>query len=292
MRETRLVVLGLTSLALSACSAAADGKGGTDGTGSGTTDHSETTAAATTATNEATTTDSLKKKAPKSLDVYFADCNEYAGFVPIPEANAAPFVPAPYQVAATGGVANFIARLASCQVVSIDGGPSHPGIVEQLGVNIVPPDNTGDINNYTGWYDTNSFELATALDEAGIEALYDPFLEFKVKGDIFGGEAHVTISSLFDPTFLIDSDVETPTASTPATPFLANWWQNGRVMKSDYPNIFFGPFTSPNVVIKTLPHTKLAKLLGGTSGTFGDGLSVFDHIVAGTMHVGPATITN
>ena len=63
-------------------------------------------------------------------------------------------------------------------------------------------------------------------------------------------------------------------------------------MKSDYPNIFFGPFDSPNVVIKTLPHTKLAQLLGGTSGTFRDGLSVFDHIVGGTMHVGPATITN
>ncbi len=290
MRETRLVVLGMASLALAACSAGAESTGGTDGTGSGA-DHSATTSAASS-TNASTEADSLTKKAPKSLDVYFADCNEYAGFVAIPEANAAPFVPAPYQVAASGGVANFIARLASCQVVSIEGGPSHPGIVEQLGVNIVPPDGTGDINNYTGWYDTNSFELATALDEAGIEALYDPFLEFKVKGDIFGGEAHVTISSIFDPTFLIDSDVETPTAATPATPFLANWWQNGRVMKSDYPNIFFGPFTSPNVVIKTLPHTKLAQLLGGTSGTFGDGLSVFDHIVAGTMHVGPATVTD
>jgi hypothetical protein len=286
MSDSRIVGIGLAALALMACSA------GAEGTGTDTADKSDTATTATS-TNATTETDSLTVAKPgKPLDVYFANCNEYAGFVTIPEANAAPFVPAPYKVATSGGTANFIARLASCQTVSINGGPSHPGIVEQLGVNIVPPDGTGDINNYTGWYDTNSAELASALRASGINALYDPLLVYEVKGNPFGGEAHVTIGSALLPTFLIDSDVETPTASTQPIPYLANWWQNGAVMKSDYPVIWFGPFDSPGVVIKTLPHTALASLLGGTSATFSTNLSVFDHIEYGTMHVGPATVTN
>ena len=61
-------------------------------------------------------------------------------------------------------------RVADCRALSIDGGAPEAGIVAQLGVSIVSPDGTGDINNYTAWYYTTSKRLAVALRHLGVRA--------------------------------------------------------------------------------------------------------------------------
>ena len=229
-----------------------------------------------------------------SVDVDFSNCTEYAGFVPVPLANAAPFVPAGYAVAlASPGEANAIVRVAHCASVVIDGQATGAGTVAQLGVNIVPPDGTGDINNYTVWYDTNGLALSQALRRAGIDAAYDPALVYERRPDRDGATARLIIANGVDPAppFVIDSQVLIPTAATQAIDFTANWWQTNRgataEMASDFPNILFGA-ESTGVTIEVVPGTRLEELLGAPRGTF-VGLSVSNVIPAGHMHVAPAS---
>jgi hypothetical protein len=230
-----------------------------------------------------------------TLDVDFANCTEYAGFVPVPLANAAPLVPAGYSIAlGSPGEANAIVRVAHCASVVVEGTATGPGTVAQLGVNVVPPNGTGDINNYTVWYDTDGLALAEGLRHAGIDAAFDPFLFYDLRPTGNGTTANLVIVNGFlpAPPFLVDSTVLIPTSATQPIDFTANWWQTNSgstaVMASDFPNILFGA-ESTGVTIEVVPETPLGKLIGASSGTF-VGLSVSNVIPSATMHVGPGTL--
>jgi hypothetical protein len=230
-----------------------------------------------------------------TLDVDFANCTEYAGFVPVPLANATPLVPAGYSIAlASPGEGNAIVRVAHCASVVVAGKASGPGTVAQLGVNIVPPNGTGDINNYTVWYDTDGVALWAGLRGAGIDAALDPILFYDRLPSSDGTTARLIVANGVDPAppFIIDSTVLIPTSQTQAIDFTANWWQTNSgqpaVMASDFPNILFGA-ESTGVTIEVVPGTKLAKLLGADVGTF-VGLSVSNVIPTAHMQVGPATL--
>jgi hypothetical protein len=229
----------------------------------------------------------------RTLDVAFADCTEYAGFVPVPLANASALVPAGFSVAAAApGTANAIVRVAQCSSVVVAGAPTGAGTVAQLGVNVVSPDGTGDINNYTVWYDTDGLLLAQGLRKAGVDAAFDPFVFYdrRLKGD--GSSARLLIANGFTPPppFVVTGTVLVPTPATVPIDFTANWWQtnNGATAKmaSDFPNILFGA-ESDGVTIEVVPGTKLGKLIGAESAAF-VGLSVSNVIPSATMHVGPA----
>jgi hypothetical protein len=230
-----------------------------------------------------------------TLDVDFANCTEYAGFVPVPLANAAPLVPAGYSVAiGSPGEANAIVRVAHCASVVVAGKATGAGTVAQLGVNIVAPQGTGDINNYTVWYDTDGAALWAGLRGAGIDAAFDPILFYDRLPNSNGTTARLVVANGVDPTppFIIDSTVLIPTSQTQPIDFTANWWQTNSgqtaVMASDFPNILFGA-ESTGVTIEVVPGTKLAKLLGSDVGTF-VGLSVSNVIPTAHMQVGPATL--
>jgi hypothetical protein len=211
----------------------------------------------------------------------------------VPVANAAPFVPAAYTIAlGAPGEANAIVRVAQCASVVVRGQSSGPGIVAQLGVNIVSPDGTGDINNYAVWYGTDGLALASGLRQAGVAAQFDPWLFYQRLPSANGTTARVLIANAEPPPpFIIDSVVLIPTPATQPIDFTAHWWQtNGATtaeMASDFPNILFGP-ESDGVTIEAVPGTKLAKLLGADVATF-VGLSVANVIPTAHMHVGPAS---
>jgi hypothetical protein len=230
-----------------------------------------------------------------TLDVAFASCTEYAGFVPVPLANAARLVPSGFTVAlAAPGEANAIVRVAHCASVVVAGRGTGAGTVAQLGVNIVSPDGTGDINNYTVWYDTDGAILFAALRQAGVNAAFDPLFFYSRQPKSDGTSAALVVANGFAPAppFVIDSTVLIPTSATQAIDFKANWWQeNGGAtakMASDFPNILFGP-ESTGVTIEVIPGTQLGNLIGAATGTF-VGLSVSNVIPSATMHVAPATL--
>ena len=97
-----------------------------------------------------------------SFKVQFAGCTEFVGWGPVSLAAAQPLVPAGYVIAgATNGQAAIVVRATSCEGVSVDKSPAEATELSQIGINLVAPDGTGDINNYTVIYVTNNRELAT-----------------------------------------------------------------------------------------------------------------------------------
>jgi hypothetical protein len=62
-------------------------------------------------------------------------------------------VPAGYVIAgAAKGQAAIVVRATSCQGVAVGQSLPQPTELSQIGINLVAPDGTGDINNYTVVY--------------------------------------------------------------------------------------------------------------------------------------------
>jgi hypothetical protein len=96
-----------------------------------------------------------------SFTVHFAGCTEFAGWGPVSLAEAQPLVPAGYVIAgAAMGQAAIVVRATSCLGVAVGQSPAQPTELSQIGINLVAPDGTGDINNYTVIYVTNNQALA------------------------------------------------------------------------------------------------------------------------------------
>jgi hypothetical protein len=165
--------------------------------------------------------------------------------------------------------------------------------VLQIGVNIVPPNGTGDINNYTVFYLTTSHALAVGLQRAGIRAVEDPFLVFAPTTNPDGiGHIFLLNGFLPAPPLLIDSPAVSPTPTTTPTNFIAEWWQGNSVevvdMYGTYPGILFGA-ESPDVNLLVPPGSPLAEWIGGTKINF-SALSVENEIPTAHLHVGPVTL--
>src|SRR5215831_9602117 len=110
-----------------------------------------------------------------SFTVHFSGCTEFAGWGPVSLAEAQPLVPSGYTIAgAEMGQASIVVRATSCEGVSVGQSAAKPTEVSQIGINLVPPDRTGDINNYTVIYVTNNLSLAEHLQVAGWPAVFDP----------------------------------------------------------------------------------------------------------------------
>jgi hypothetical protein len=110
-----------------------------------------------------------------SFTVHFSECTEFAGWGPISLAAAQPLVPAGYVIAgAASGQAAIVVRATSCESASMDQWPAQPTVLSQIGINVVAPDATGDINNYTLIYLTNNRMLAEYFQVAGLPAILMP----------------------------------------------------------------------------------------------------------------------
>jgi hypothetical protein len=117
--------------------------------------------------------------------------------------------------------------------------------VSQIGVVLVPPDGSGDINNYTLSYTTNSLRLAVKLELAGLPVTLDPDLVYEITPDPPGaaGELFSEVSPLASPSWFLSGVMGDPTPG-PTFPFVANWWykaRQGRLkMSSSIPLLNYG----------------------------------------------------
>lgn len=202
-----------------------------------------------------------------SFGVEFTDCSELASITTISVAKARTIVPASFTLG--GGVSGvpFVVRVADCDAVSIDGSAPEAGTVAQLGVSIVSPDGTGDINNYTAWYYTTSQRLALKLRKLGVPAQWVPRLGY----DVVPNSANTGTLSIDvaagHPAFRVDAPVIEPTSA--AVAFQANWWiQSGTQrtkMSTPIPAIRFGSATA---TLMTPRHGQLGRLLDRSTVTF------------------------
>ena len=203
----------------------------------------------------------------RDFSVDFHNCTEFAGEGPVSLAVAQTLVPKDdfTITGASSGIANIVVRATSCEEVLVDREHPQPTSLSQIGINIVAPDGTGDINNYTFIYVSNNRYLVASFRRAGLPAIYDPQLTYeynpattKVAGSLYVGAG-------VDPLphfFIYGPETEPPPHS--AVPFLANWWYASSfgqmLQQTDIPNISFG---TSSVTLFTSKNSVLGQLIGG-----------------------------
>ncbi len=196
----------------------------------------------------------------------FSGCTEFAGVGPVDFARASALVPSVFSTLAVGSTGGIVVRATSCTGVSVNGGRKTATRLSQIGVEIVPPDGTGDINNYTLIYVSDNAELVSAFQCAGVPALFDPTLTYQFTYDSTGkaGELYVEAESLGLPAYFLTGTETDPTA--PGSDFKANWWYaDGRTVvkqASDFPDIAFG---TSSISLHTDRTSFLGKLIGGNT---------------------------
>ena len=201
--------------------------------------------------------------------VAFTDCVESIGVGLIPTEQAQALVPPEFHVVGEGQpVTPLVVRTADCGI-AVDGHRPKAGSIVQIGVVIVPPDFTGDINNYTLWYYTSDAKLAHNLDKLGINAQHVPTIDYDYEpsGNSNPSRLFVAVPRPGNPRLTLEGTVIESQA--PAGSFEANWWvKNGnRVVKMDtlVPSISIG---GANLVLTTDANSRLGHLIGGSSAGF------------------------
>lgn len=200
------------------------------------------------------------------FSVDFSQCTEFAGVGPVDLARASSLVPSAFTTLPVGSTAAIVVRATSCASAQVNGADGVPTIISQIGIEIVPPDGTGDINNYTLIYVTDNVQLALAFRLAGLPALFDPTLtyEFTYDSTAKSGELYVESQGPGLPPYFLTGTETDPSGA--GSDFKANWWYQGfaGVIKqaSDFPDIAFG---TANVSLHTSRESALGKLIGGNT---------------------------
>ena len=213
----------------------------------------------------------------RSFTAHFSGCTEFVGWGPVSLTEAQPLVPAGYVIAgAAKGQAAIVVRATSCQGVAVGQSSAQPTELSQIGINLVPPDGTGDINNYTVIYVTNNRTLAEHFQTAGLPAVLDPQLTYEFTPDSSGtsGQLYVTAAGEELPAyFLFGTETDPPPNSQQS--FLANWWFTGHGGKmkqsTSFPVISFG---TAAVTLYTSNTSLLGNLIGGNTDSNFSFLSV------------------
>jgi len=200
------------------------------------------------------------------FSVNFSNCSEFVGVGPVDLTKAAALVPSGFTTLVVGTSASIVIRATSCEKVTVNNGRAVPTVISQIGVQVVAPDGTGDINNYTLIYVTNNPDLALAFQSLGLPALFDPTITYEFTYDSTGkaGELYVKAGSFNLPDYFLIGTETDPT--TGGIDFKANWWfaaRAGRIKQaSEFPNITFG---FANVSLHTSRNSALGKLIGGNT---------------------------
>lgn len=208
-------------------------------------------------------------RAPPSFSVVFENCTEFAGLGPIASTQTQGLVPAGYSAAAFGpGVSGIVSRTASCERVSVDGGPAERAIVSQTGVNLVSPDGTGDISNYTLFYVTDSRRLAERLIRFGLPVRFDPTVAYEVNPTGAALELFIQAHTRIGSVYFLHGSVADPVPGG-EFPFLANWYHTSRLgrlrMSTQIPVFGAG---QADVSLYTARGSELGEILAGNRTTF------------------------
>lgn len=204
----------------------------------------------------------------RGFSVDFSQCTEFAGVGPVDFARASSLVQPAFTTLQTGSTAAIVVRATSCASAQVNGGGGVPTIISQIGIEIVPPDGTGDINNYTLTYVTDNAQLALAFHRVGLPVIFDPTITYEFTYDSTGksGELYVEAEGAGLPAYFLTGTETDPSGG--GSDFKANWWYKGfaGVIKqaSDFPNISFGP---ANVSLHMSRESVLGKLTGGNTDT-------------------------
>lgn len=200
--------------------------------------------------------------------VEFDDCVESIGVTLAPTAAVSALVPADFLVVGVADpVTPLVVRTAHCRGARIGRDRSRDVTVVQVGAVIVPPDGTGDINNYTLFYYTDDRRLARALGRAGVDVEHVARIGYSVRRGRDGTVSFaVRLPRCRDAAFALEGTVVPSSAI--AGSFLANWWSAGDrtvKMSTSVPEIAIG---GADLVLTTEDDSPIAALTGSTTVDF------------------------
>ena len=198
--------------------------------------------------------------------VEFTNCVESIGVGLVPTEQVQSLVPAEFHLVGEGQpVTPIVVRTARCRGIAVDGNRPNGGSIVQIGVVIVPPDFSGDINNYTLWYYTSDAKLAYHLERLGVAAQHVSTIDYDYER---GSDAlFVAVPRPGNPRLSLDGTVIASTL--PAGSFEAIWWARVRGgsarMDTLVPAIFIG---TADLTLTTNAGGALGQLIGGSSASF------------------------
>jgi hypothetical protein len=200
-----------------------------------------------------------------NFPVEFIDCVESIGVTLVPTASARAYVPHQFILAGEGQpVTPLVVRTAQCSNIAVAGHGPMAGAMVQIGAVIVPPDFSGDINNYTIWFSTSNAKLATQLRKVGVDAQLVPVIDYDYQSG--NNSLTVRVPAPFESSLTLSGSVlPSPNA---AGSFIANWWQQTKtgVVKMST-NVAVIKIGSANLTLTT-EDDPLAQLFGGSSTGF------------------------
>jgi hypothetical protein len=212
----------------------------------------------------------LAARGSADITVDFLDCVESIGVGLVSTERARALVPAEFHLVGEGGpVTPVVVRSARCSSIAVADDRPKAGAIVQIGLVIVPPDFTGDINLYTLWYYTSDAKLAHGLTELGVRAQHVPTIVYgyEQSGDGSPSPFFVAVPRPGRPTLALDGtalESESPSGS-----FVANWWAkvaDGSVkMSTSVPEIFVG---AADLSLTTDANGLLGQLIDGGSAGF------------------------
>ncbi len=210
---------------------------------------------------------SLSQEGSGNFPVEFTDCVESIGVTLVPTARARAYVPEQFILVGEGQpVTPLVVRTSRCRGIAVSGHNPMAGEIVQIGLVIVPPDGTGDINNYTLWYYTSDPKLATQLRNAGVSAQHVPTIDYDYDADD-DNSLFARVPRPGSPRLALFGNVSP--SPDPAGSFLANWWQqteDGTVkMSTNVPVINIG---GADLTLTTDPNGPLGQLISGGSTGF------------------------
>lgn len=206
-----------------------------------------------------------KKSDAKGFSVEFTHVVESIGVDLVPTELAQLLVPDDFILAGDGGpVTPIVVRTAHADI-SINGGRPRRGTIVQIGLVIVPPDFSGDINNYLLDYYTTDARLAHHLNKLGVNARHVENIDFDLDRDHGADTAQMTVS--VPRTLSLSGEVAA--SHTAAGSFDAIWWSQTSKgilrMETSVPEIFIG---TADLELTTDPDGPLGQLLGGGTSNF------------------------
>lgn len=223
-----------------------------------------------------------------SFNVQFDQCGEFVGIGLVPMANARALVPPQYTLAADPktGQAMIVVRVTSCQSVSVDGKNPKPAHTAQIGISVVIPGSTAQIDNYLLWFVTDLGVLHGKLQAAGLQNGNDQQLSVVFAPSGATGPLHIDVNSPRFPAFPVTGVITSPPGSP--VPFVANWYADTRNGTLRMHTVFDIGFGSADAGVTPEPGSALAELIGSDTDTLHFGvLDSYNEWKAATMELRP-----
>jgi hypothetical protein len=226
----------------------------------------------------------------RGFTTQFSHCSEFAGEGAVDLAVARKLVPQSYTINGTAsGTAPIVIRMTHCNGIQVQGTPSIPTTISQIGINIVSPDGTGTINNYVFVYVSNNPFLVRALRRVGAPAQFDPAITYQytlgsdgASGTLYGAAPNPGVPAYF----LYGPETEPPPNS--AQVFIANWWFGEKAVVKEATTLPAISFSTSGVTFYTSKSSVLGALIGGNAYSAFTMLSLRGEYDTGTMMVSVA----